>query len=70
MERGVALASDVGFEVAGRVAGGKPWRTICDVAEEIDAGTIVMAPAVYRGSDACSWEASRPRSPRMPDVRC
>jgi nucleotide-binding universal stress UspA family protein len=42
MERGVTLASDAGFDVAGRVAGGKPWRTICDVAEEIDARAIVM----------------------------
>lgn len=42
MERGVMLASDAGFEAVGRVAGGKTWRTVCDVAEEIDAETVVM----------------------------
>jgi nucleotide-binding universal stress UspA family protein len=42
MERGVALAREAGFEAFGRVAGGKTWRTICDVAEEIDAVSIVL----------------------------
>jgi nucleotide-binding universal stress UspA family protein len=42
MGRGVMLATDAGFEAVGRLAGGKTWRTICDVAEEIDAETIVM----------------------------
>ena len=42
MQRGKTLAVDAGFEATGRVAGGKTWRTICDVAEEIDAAAIVM----------------------------
>jgi len=40
--RGVALARKAGFEVHGRVAEGKSWRTICDVAEELDAEPIVV----------------------------
>ena len=42
MEHGLTPASDARFEVAARVAGGKPSRTICDVAEDSDARTIVM----------------------------
>jgi nucleotide-binding universal stress UspA family protein len=40
--RGVALARKAGFEVHGRVAEGKSWRTICDVGEELDAEPIVV----------------------------
>lgn len=69
MERGVTLASDAGFEVAGRVAGGKTWRTICEVAEGIDAETIVMgARGLSRVGSVLL--GSVPRSPRMPGVRC
>jgi nucleotide-binding universal stress UspA family protein len=42
MDRGVVLARKAGFEAQGRVAKGKSWRAICDVAEEIDAATIVV----------------------------
>lgn len=42
MERGVELAREAGYEASGRVQEGKTWRTICDVAEEIDAASIVL----------------------------
>jgi nucleotide-binding universal stress UspA family protein len=41
-ERGVALARDAGFVATGRVSRGKIWRTICQVAEELDAEPIVV----------------------------
>lgn len=41
-EEGVSLAVAAGFTAQGRTAAGKPWRAICDVAEEIDASTIVV----------------------------
>ena len=40
--QGVALATAAGFGAEGRTESGKAWRTICDVAEEVDAQTIVM----------------------------
>jgi nucleotide-binding universal stress UspA family protein len=42
VKQGVALAISAGFAAQGRVAHGKTWRTICDVAGEIDAATIVL----------------------------
>lgn len=42
MARGVAVAGGAGFVAEGRTAPGKPWRAICDVAEQIGAGTIVV----------------------------
>lgn len=42
MEQGVSLARTAGFEAQGRVASGKTWRTICDVAEEIGASVVVV----------------------------
>ena len=42
VKQGVALASSAGFAAQGRVAHGKTWRAICDVAGEIDAATIVL----------------------------
>jgi nucleotide-binding universal stress UspA family protein len=42
MDSGVALARQAGFEAQGRVAKGKSWRAICDVAEELDAEPIVL----------------------------
>jgi nucleotide-binding universal stress UspA family protein len=42
VKQGVALATGAGLEAQGRVARGKTWRTICDVAGEIDAATIVL----------------------------
>lgn len=41
-EEGVSLAVAAGFTAQGRIVPGKPWRAICDVAEEIDASTIVV----------------------------
>jgi len=41
-DRGVALARTAGFEVQGRVAEGKSWSTICDVAEKLDAEPVVV----------------------------
>jgi nucleotide-binding universal stress UspA family protein len=41
-DRGAALARSAGFEAQGHVAKGKSWRTICDVAEELDAELIVV----------------------------
>lgn len=42
VKQGVALAVSAGFAAQGRVAHGKTWRTICDVAGEIDAAAIVL----------------------------
>jgi nucleotide-binding universal stress UspA family protein len=42
VKQGVALASSAGFEAQGRVAHGKTWRTICEVADEMDAAAIVL----------------------------
>ena len=41
-DRGVALARNAGFEAHRRVARGKSWRVICDVAEELDTDAIVV----------------------------
>ena len=42
VKQGVALASSAGFAAQGRVTHGKTWRAICEVADEIDAATIVL----------------------------
>lgn len=42
MAQGVSLAVAAGFTADGRTAKGKAWRTICEVAEEIDASVIVL----------------------------
>jgi nucleotide-binding universal stress UspA family protein len=42
VNRGVELADAAGFDAEGRVARGKAWRAICDVAQELDAATIVL----------------------------
>jgi nucleotide-binding universal stress UspA family protein len=42
MERGTKLATDAGFRAEGRIQKGKPWRVICQVADELDAETIVV----------------------------
>jgi nucleotide-binding universal stress UspA family protein len=42
VNRGVELARDAGFGAQGRVARGKPWRAICETANEIDAEAIVL----------------------------
>lgn len=42
MERGVELATKAGFEARGRLENGKPWRVICQVADELSAEPIVV----------------------------
>jgi nucleotide-binding universal stress UspA family protein len=42
VNRGVELARAAGFDAQGRVTRGKPWRTICEVANQIDAEAIVL----------------------------
>jgi nucleotide-binding universal stress UspA family protein len=42
VNRGVELARAAGFDAHGRVARGKPWRAICEVANQIDAEAIVL----------------------------
>ena len=42
MQRGVELATAAGFQSEGRLEGGKPWRTIRRVADELDARPIVL----------------------------
>jgi nucleotide-binding universal stress UspA family protein len=41
-ERGVEVARAAGFKANARIAEGKIWRSICDVAEELDAEAIVV----------------------------
>jgi nucleotide-binding universal stress UspA family protein len=41
-DRGVELARAAGFDTQLRVVRGKAWRAICDVADELDAATIVV----------------------------
>jgi nucleotide-binding universal stress UspA family protein len=40
--QGVSLAQAAGFSAEARTAHGKTWRTICEVAHEIDAAVIVL----------------------------
>lgn len=42
LERGVTLAREAGFEAEGRIAHGKTWRAICELADEVDAAAIVL----------------------------
>jgi nucleotide-binding universal stress UspA family protein len=42
MERGVELASGAGFQAEGKLAKGRAWRAICEVAAELGAGPIVV----------------------------
>lgn len=42
VNRGVELARAYGFNAQGRVVRGKAWRAICDVADDIDSGVIVL----------------------------
>jgi nucleotide-binding universal stress UspA family protein len=39
---GVEMARRAGFDAQSRIAGGKPWRVICNVADEIEAEPIVL----------------------------
>lgn len=69
MAQGVSLAVAAGFAADGHIAKGKAWRTICSVAEEIDASVIVLGArglsrvgSVLLGSvsSAVSVHAKRP----------
>jgi nucleotide-binding universal stress UspA family protein len=42
MQRGIELARGAGFNAGGELKGGKAWRAICEVAEEIQATPIVL----------------------------
>ena len=39
---GTELARHAGFEAESRTVDGKPWRAICDVADEIEAEPVVL----------------------------
>jgi nucleotide-binding universal stress UspA family protein len=41
-EHGATLARAAGFDATARVAGGKTWEAICEVADELDAEPIVI----------------------------
>ena len=41
-EHGAELARAAGFDATVRVARGRPWEAICEVAEELDAEPIVI----------------------------
>jgi nucleotide-binding universal stress UspA family protein len=42
LKRGTELATTAGFEAQGRLEEGKPWRIICQLADELDAEPIVL----------------------------
>ena len=42
LTRGIELSRAAGFTAEGRIARGKPWRAICDFADEFDAAVIVV----------------------------
>jgi nucleotide-binding universal stress UspA family protein len=61
MEEGIALANKAGFAAEGRIAKGKPWKAICDAAEELDAAIVVLGArglsqvaSVLLGSVSCA----------------
>jgi nucleotide-binding universal stress UspA family protein len=41
-QRGVELAIEAGFTARARLVAGKPWRMICDLAQELDATAVVL----------------------------
>jgi nucleotide-binding universal stress UspA family protein len=42
MAQGISLARAAGFAAEGRAVRGKPWRMICEIAEEVGVATIVV----------------------------
>jgi nucleotide-binding universal stress UspA family protein len=42
IERGLKVAREAGFDAVGQLSCGKPWRVICEVAEELEAAPIVV----------------------------
>jgi nucleotide-binding universal stress UspA family protein len=51
-EEGAELARRNGFEATARTAEGKVWRTIVDVADEIDARVIVIGTRGHGGVES------------------
>jgi nucleotide-binding universal stress UspA family protein len=41
-DRGLGLAQGAGFDAAAAVEHGKPWRAICDAADEAGASVVVL----------------------------
>jgi nucleotide-binding universal stress UspA family protein len=70
LAEGVTLAGEAGFEASGRLeeSTGSPWRTLLDVADEIDAAPIVLGTHGVSGvravlgsvSTAVTHHAKRP----------
>jgi nucleotide-binding universal stress UspA family protein len=70
LAEGVALANEAGFDATGRLeeSGGSPWRTLLDVADELDASLIVLGTHGVSGvravlgsvSTAVTHHAKRP----------
>jgi nucleotide-binding universal stress UspA family protein len=48
-EQGAELAKEHGFDAAARTAEGKVWRTIVDIADDIDARAIVVGTRGHSG---------------------
>jgi nucleotide-binding universal stress UspA family protein len=42
LARGVELACQAGFDASAELRSGKPWRAICELADELDAKPIVI----------------------------
>lgn len=57
MDHGVGLARAAGFQAQVRVAHGKAWRAICDVADELDAAAIVLGARGSPGFSPHCWAA-------------
>jgi nucleotide-binding universal stress UspA family protein len=48
-EQGAELAREHGFDATARTAEGKVWRTIVDVADELDARAIIVGTRGHSG---------------------
>ena len=70
MERGTELASEPGFQAEGRLEKGKPWRSICQVADGLGAEPIVVGARGLGAWGRCCSAACLPRSSTTPSVRC
>jgi nucleotide-binding universal stress UspA family protein len=42
LEQGVEIARAAGLDVRGQIVHGKPWRAICETAQELNASVIVL----------------------------
>jgi nucleotide-binding universal stress UspA family protein len=54
LERGRELASEAGFQAQGRLEQGKPWRTICHIADELAAAPIVLGARGLGADRVCT----------------